>query len=158
MDKFVSTGTVRTWWWIHNWINLVSQDILRGMDSGSSTALRRGVIGPCILALLDEGPRYGLEIVRDLDAAGQLLTSQGTIYPLLNRLREAALVSSYWETPEGERARRYYRLTAAGRRELETFRADWGRFARAVDALVNPEPFPLPGAVDHDVAEGVVVP
>lgn len=125
------------------------------MDASAATALRRGVIGPCILALLDNGPRYGLEIVRDLDAAGQLLTSQGTIYPLLNRLREADLVASYWETPDGERARRYYTLTGAGRRELETFRNDWGQFTDAVDALVNPVATPPSTALNRKVTEGV---
>ena len=124
------------------------------MDANAATALRRGVIGPCILALLDDGPRYGLEIVRDLDAAGQLLTSQGTVYPLLNRLREADLVSSYWETSDGERARRYYKLTEAGRGELEKFRKDWGRFSLAVNALVSPIAVP-PKAVDREIAKGV---
>ena len=47
------------------------------------TELRRGVLGPCVLALLDLRPRFGLEVVRDLGAAGGLLTSDGTVYPLL---------------------------------------------------------------------------
>ena len=59
-----------------------------GNDPGM-TELRRGVLGPCVLALLDERPRFGLELVRDLAAAGGLLTSDGTVYPLLNRLRDA---------------------------------------------------------------------
>ena len=57
-------------------------------DAGM-TELRRGVLGPCVLALLDQRPRFGLELVRDLAAAGGLLTSDGTVYPLLNRLRDA---------------------------------------------------------------------
>jgi PadR family transcriptional regulator PadR len=104
------------------------------------TAVRRGVIGPCVLALLDDGPRYGLEIVRELDAAGQLMTSQGTVYPLLNRLRDAGLVSSRWEVAEGERPRRYYELTRAGRRELTEFRHEWEQFSRAVSAVMQSAP------------------
>jgi PadR family transcriptional regulator PadR len=102
----------------------------------SSTQLRRGVVGPCILALLATGPRYGLQIVKELDSAGQLLASQGTVYPLLNRLHDAGLVSSRWEMSESERPRRYYELTAAGRRELTSFRADWEQFSGAVDSLL----------------------
>jgi len=105
----------------------------------AATQLRRGVVGPCILALLADGPRYGLEIVRQLDEAGQLLSSQGTLYPLVNRLYDAGLVSSYWEVADNDRRRRYYEITDAGRRELDEFRSDWGRFTAAVDRLMNGE-------------------
>jgi hypothetical protein len=61
------------------------QGIMPGMDGRSeSTELRRGVLGPCVLALLAERPRFGLELVRDLSKADGLLTSEGTVYPLLN--------------------------------------------------------------------------
>ena len=103
----------------------------------AATQLRRGVVGPCILALLADGPRYGLQIVRELDAAGQLLSSQGTLYPLLNRLYDAGLVSSYWEIADNERRRRYYEITEAGRRELAAFRTEWGQFTGAVHRLMN---------------------
>jgi PadR family transcriptional regulator PadR len=85
---------------------------------GGLTELRRGVLGPCVLALLELRPRFGLELVRDLAAADGLLTSDGTVYPLLNRLRDAGLVTSEWRDDEGERARRYYFITEAGRRSL----------------------------------------
>jgi PadR family transcriptional regulator PadR len=101
----------------------------------SSTQLRRGVVGPCILALLEIGPRYGLELVKELDAIGQLLSSQGTVYPLLNRLHEARFVTSYWEMSNAERPRRYYEITDAGRRELVAFREEWAIFSASVDSL-----------------------
>jgi DNA-binding PadR family transcriptional regulator len=72
-------------------------------------------------------PRFGLELVRDLAAADGLLSSDGTVYPLLNRLRDAGLVTSEWRDDEGERARRYYSITEAGRQSLTAFRADWAR-------------------------------
>lgn len=103
----------------------------------ASTQLRRGVIGPCILALLSRGPHYGLQLVKELDAAGQLLSSQGTVYPLLNRLHDTGLVSSYWEVGDNERPRRYYSITEAGRTELDRFRSDWGSFTVSVDALLS---------------------
>jgi PadR family transcriptional regulator PadR len=106
-------------------------------DSSTATQLRRGVAGPCILALLESGPRYGLEIVKELDAAGQLLTSHGTVYPLLGRLSDAGWLTSEWQVSDGERPRRYYALTTAGRSELGTFRDEWARFSTAVDQLLN---------------------
>lgn len=101
------------------------------------TELRRGVLGPCVLSLLELRPRFGLELVRDLAAADGLLTSDGTVYPLLNRLRDAGLVTSEWRDNEGERARRYYSITEAGRQSLEAFRADWVQFAATVGKVLN---------------------
>lgn len=92
-------------------------------------------MGPCILALLETGPRYGLELVKELDAIGQLLSSQGTVYPLLNRLHDAGSVTSYWEMSDTERPRRYYQITDAGRSELGAFRQEWARFSASVDSL-----------------------
>jgi len=104
------------------------------------TELRRGVLGPCVLALLELRPRFGLELVRDLAAADGLLTSDGTVYPLLNRLRDAGLVTSEWRDNQGERARRYYSITEAGQRHLSAFRADWDRFAATVGGVLSPPP------------------
>ena len=115
------------------------------------TELRRGVLGPCVLALLELRPRFGLELVRDLSAADGLLTSDGTVYPLLNRLRDAGLVTSEWQDREGERARRYYSITEAGRRSLNAFRAGWAQFAAAVGGVLN-HADPRYGAAGRDGA------
>src|SRR5262249_36736119 len=104
---------------------------------GGLTELRRGVLGPCVLSLLELRPRFGLELVRDLAAADGLLTSDGTVYPLLNRLRDAGLVTSEWQDNEGERARRYYSITEAGRQSLEALRGDWAQFSATVGKVLN---------------------
>src|SRR4051812_20933778 len=106
------------------------------MDDTSSQ-LRRGVIGPCILALLATGPRYGLQIVKELDEGGQLLTSQGTVYPLLTRLSDAGLIRTAWEEIENGRSRRYYEPTPAGIAHLHEFTSEWSRFTSTVDALLT---------------------
>jgi PadR family transcriptional regulator PadR len=101
------------------------------------TELRRGVLGPCVLALLELRPRFGLELVRDLAAAGGLLTSDGSVYPLLNRLRDAGLVTSQWQAREGERPRRYYAITGAGRASLAAFRDEWAQFAATISQVLQ---------------------
>ena len=106
------------------------------VDGAGLTELRRGVLGPCVLALLQQRPRFGLELVRDLAAADGLLTSDGTVYPLLNRLRDGGLVTSEWRAGDGERARRYYSLTAAGQEALDAFRADWRQFVGTVGGVL----------------------
>jgi PadR family transcriptional regulator PadR len=112
---------------------------------GGMTELRRGVLGACVMALLEQRPRFGLELVRDLAAADGLLTSEGTVYPLLNRLRDAGLVTSQWQAEEGDRARRYYSLTSAGQQNLKDFRADWARFTGTVARVLYQ---------DNDAANG----
>ena len=106
------------------------------MAEAGLTELRRGVLGPCVLALLESRPRFGLELVRDLAGAGGLLTSDGTVYPLLNRLRDGGLVTSQWQLVEGERARRYYSITGAGRQSLAAFRGEWAQFAATVSQVL----------------------
>lgn len=104
------------------------------------TELRRGVLGPCVLALLADRPRFGLEIVRDLATADGLLTSEGTVYPLLTRLRNAGFVTSTWHDEAGVRPRRYYEITAAGRDELAEFGGAWRRFTKTVDDVLAMAP------------------
>jgi PadR family transcriptional regulator PadR len=113
------------------------------VDSGRALReLRRGTVEYCVLALLAREPMYGFELVRALDAAGGLVTSLGTIYPLLARLRSDGLVSVTTSASASGPARRYYHLTEAGRWELNAFVADWTRFRDAVDALLVPPPGP----------------
>jgi len=107
-------------------------------DDPGMTELRRGVLGPCVLALLEDRPRFGLELVRELAAADGLLTSDGTVYPLLNRLRDAGLVTSEWRDEPGERARRYYFITSEGREQLKAFRAGWRDFSATVTGVLFP--------------------
>lgn len=100
------------------------------------TELRRGVVEHCVLALIREGESYAFDIVRVLAARG-LLTSEGTIYPLLARLRRDGLASTTWRESEAGPPRRYYRITDAGRRALAAFIEDWSGFRDAVDALME---------------------
>jgi PadR family transcriptional regulator, regulatory protein PadR len=101
------------------------------------TQMRRGTLEYCVLALLRDQPRYGFDLVHTLAEADGLITSEGTIYPLLGRLRRDGLVTTSWhESPSGP-PRRYYRLTPAGHQALELFTTEWDRFTQAVDRLLK---------------------
>ena len=102
------------------------------------TELRRGVLEYCVLAVVRDDESYAFEIVRQLSDAGELVTSEGTIYPLLSRLRRDRLVTTTWRESEAGPPRRYYRITDAGRRALDGFARDWARFRGAVDAILAP--------------------
>ena len=99
--------------------------------------MRRGTLQYCVLSLLADEERYGFDLVRGLAELDGMVTSEGTIYPLLSRLRRDGLVESNWqESPSGP-PRRYYRLTNAGRVALDAFRLEWRRFRDAVDHFVE---------------------
>jgi PadR family transcriptional regulator PadR len=102
-----------------------------------STSLRRGTLEFCVLATVENEDRYGTEIVRRFGTEAGLAASEGTIYPLLSRLRRAGWLDSKWsESPAGP-PRRYYTLTPAGRAALEHFRTEWVAFRQTVDRLVG---------------------
>ena len=81
--------------------------------------------------------RYGFDLVRELAEVDGMVTSEGTIYPLLSRLRRDGLVESSWQESSAGPPRRYYRLTHAGRASLEGFLREWARFRDAVDHFVE---------------------
>jgi PadR family transcriptional regulator PadR len=107
------------------------------LSGGALSQLRRGVLEFCVLALLRDGERYSYEIVVALGQADGLVTTEGTLYPLLSRLRkERALSSSWRESPNGP-PRRYYGLTATGQSRLDAFTVEWKRFRESVDLLLT---------------------
>ena len=102
------------------------------------TELRRGVLEHCVLAVIHQQKEsYAFEIVRYLAGAGNLVASEGTIYPLLSRLRRDGLTQTTWRESAAGPPRRYYRLTDKGDRVLGAFVRDWTRFRDAVDALLT---------------------
>jgi PadR family transcriptional regulator PadR len=98
--------------------------------------LRRGVLEYCVLSLLADEQLYGFDLVRRLADVDGMVTSEGTIYPLLSRLRREGWVSTTWAESETGPPRRYYALTPAGRRALRAFTEEWRRFRAAVDQLL----------------------
>ena len=101
------------------------------------TQMRRGALEYCVLALLVKEERYAPELIDALGRVDGLLTSEGTLYPLLGRLRRDGVVETTWrESPSGP-PRRYYRLTPAGRQALARFTQEWQRFTNAVDRILE---------------------
>jgi PadR family transcriptional regulator PadR len=98
--------------------------------------MRRGAVEYCVMALLRDRERYGLELARALVASDGLVSSEGTIYPLLSRLRNDGLVETFWRESDQGPPRRYYTLTDRGRESLKLFVEHWERFRSAVDRLL----------------------
>ena len=109
-------------------------------DDAILTHLRRGALEHCVLAMLEGEELYGLDIARRLTTDGVLLASEGTLYPLLARLRKAGLVETSWQESAGGPPRRYYSLTPDGRSTLTAFKRTWKPFRDAVDRALDGGP------------------
>lgn len=100
--------------------------------------LRKGALEMAILAALWQGRGYGLEIIRQLESESQLVLAEGTIYPILNRLKADGLLSSEWVEAEAGHPRKYYSLTVAGRERLRQMAEAWVDFSRGLGRLIAP--------------------
>jgi PadR family transcriptional regulator, regulatory protein PadR len=101
--------------------------------------LRRGVLEYCVLALLRSERRYAFDLVRELSEMDGMVISEGTIYPLLARMRRDGTVETTWQESRSGPPRRYYRLTARGRKALLGFQQEWSTFRDAVDRVIEGE-------------------
>jgi PadR family transcriptional regulator PadR len=100
--------------------------------------LRKGCLEMAVLAVLAPGKSYGLEIIRALENHSNLVLSEGTIYPILNRLRQDGLVDSMWVESDSGHPRKYYSLTRKGRERAVMMAEAWQEFAAGLSALVEP--------------------
>lgn len=112
-------------------------DLADKSSTGKAEAqLRKGVLEYCVMALLGQADRYGVELLEVLGTEGVMATSQGTIYPLLARLRREGLVATTWQESRSGPPRRYYSLTSQGEIALAEFANIWPEFRDAVDRFM----------------------
>ncbi len=97
----------------------------------------RGVLEPCLLALLAPGDSYGYELASRLADVGLGPVPGGSLYPALTRLEKQGLVGSRWRAGDGGPGRKYYRLTATGRGQLSANAERWDGFAATVAGLLR---------------------
>ncbi len=100
-----------------------------------TTQVRKGVLELAILNTLSAGPLYGYDIVRRLGDVDSLVITEGTIYPILSRLRNEEYVESYIEESSSGPPRKYYRLTPRGREELRRMNQHWQQLHESLGVL-----------------------
>ncbi len=108
----------------------------------AQTNLLQGTLDLLILKALSWGPRHGYGIADWIEHATgtEMLVGEGTLYPALHRLEARELVEAEWGLSENNRRAKYYRLTAAGRRQLAAEQANWLAFAGAMTRVFEIEP------------------
>lgn len=102
------------------------------------TQLRKGCLDLAILAILWGERLYGLEILRRLEDRAMVEIAEGTLYPILLRLKQEALVESTWVEADAGHPRKYYKLTRLGRQRLLEMSSAWDDFVASISGLLVP--------------------
>jgi len=109
--------------------------------ASQSRELKKGSSELLILSVLDARPRHGYDVARLIEqrSGGAITFHAASLYPLLYRLESRGLIAGRWTERSGERRRRMYRLTPAGRAVLASQRGLWRAFVAAIDRVVGVE-------------------
>lgn len=97
----------------------------------------KGTLEGCVLAIISRQETYGYEISQDLEQFGFGKIAEGTIYPLLLRLEKNSLISAEYRSSELGPKRKYYKLTEAGKTEMDSFITSYHELKTAVDGLLD---------------------
>ena len=100
----------------------------------------QGTLDVLVLQTLVAGPAHGHTIAHVIGHRSEdvLQVEHGSLYPALHRLEDRGWIASFWGTSENNRKARYYRLTPAGRKQLEVETSRWDRVVRAVNRVLRP--------------------
>ena len=106
-----------------------------------SREMKKGSAELLILSAIEARPRHGYDIARRIEerSGGSVTFHAASLYPLLYRLEQRGWISGRWTENPGERRRRLYRLTPAGRKVLAQQRSLWRAFVKAIDLAVGVE-------------------
>lgn len=99
--------------------------------------MRKGILEYCILGILNAGDAYASDIIEKLKEA-KLIVVEGTLYPLLTRLKNAGLLEYRWEESSSGPPRKYYSLSKQGREFQAELRLTWEELQQAVDHITTP--------------------
>ena len=109
------------------------------MTQRVSSKISRGSAELAILALLGQGSFYGFEIAKSIEeqTSGVLRFTLASLYPMLYELERRGWIKGQWQSNSEGRDRRYYSLTAAGKKQLEPLRKEWRAFFHALDQIAG---------------------
>lgn len=100
------------------------------------TQMRKGTLEFCILLIISKGQVYSSDILKELKTAN-LLVVEGTLYPLLSRLKSEKLLSYTWKESESGPPRKYYELTEKGRESLKSSKDSWKELSKSIESLIT---------------------
>jgi transcriptional regulator len=108
-------------------------------SSEPQNEMLKGTLDMMVLRTLIGGDAHGHTIAKVIERTSEdvLEVEQGSLYPALHRLEDRGWVASYWGTSENNRKAKFYRLTAAGRKQLARERSRWRQMIRAIDLVMG---------------------
>ena len=98
--------------------------------------MRKGILEYCVLSIIARGEMYPSDILKTLKIA-KLIVVEGTLYPLLNRVKDEGLLTYQWVESKSGPPRKYYQLTSEGKKLLHELKKTWGELAAAVNHISN---------------------
>ena len=104
----------------------------------NNSQMRKGVLELCILSIVSHDDAYASDIIEKLKEA-KLIVVEGTLYPLLTRLKNEGLLSYRWEESTQGPPRKYYKITEIGQNSLDEMAEDWRELVEAVEKLLGEE-------------------
>lgn len=104
----------------------------------TQSQMRKGVLEYCILSIIKRGEAYPGDIIEEMRSAGLILL-EGTLYPLLNRLKNAGVLSYHWVESTTGPPRKYFRLTEKGNEFYLLLENTWNELVKGVDFLIDTE-------------------
>lgn len=105
-------------------------------EDNNYAQMRKGVLGMCILSVISGQEVYTSDILKSLKEA-DLVVVEGTIYPLLSRLKNEGLLSYRWEESTSGPPRKYFQLTESGNVMLAELRQNWNELSESVNKIIN---------------------
>ncbi|GIV28713.1 MAG: PadR family transcriptional regulator [Bacteroidia bacterium] len=102
----------------------------------TQSQMRKGILELCILAILEKGDAYPTEVLEKLKEA-KLIVVEGTLYPLLNRLKDAGYLSYQWKESNQGPPRKYYHLTSEGKKFLKGLIENWEEMVKSVNKIIK---------------------
>ncbi len=107
------------------------------MDIENSKAqMKKGILEYCILSVISKGETYASDILDEMKKS-ELIVVEGTLYPLLTRLKNDGLLSYYWVESKSGPPRKYYQLTKEGKSFLKELKTTWTQLVAAVDSVIS---------------------
>ena len=106
------------------------------MISNLKSQMRKGLLEYCILCIISRDEAYASDILETLKDA-QLVVVEGTVYPLLTRMKNEGLLSYRWQESTGGPPRKYYTLTEEGRQLLSQLDAEWQSICQAINQIAQ---------------------
>ena len=105
-------------------------------EENTTVQMRKGVLEFCILSIVYEKDAYASDLIERLKSA-HLIVVEGTLYPLLTRLKNQGYVSYYWEESKSGPPRKYFKITENGVLFLDELRENWFDFVNSVNSIIQ---------------------